>query len=300
MKKIGIIILILMFLICSLPVSEAVNASAFDPTSAPVYDVKPEISDYFHRQMDEGEYEGEFVPVIARYFGNWNVKYFFCGEMTLLNALDIMSVRATGNTYGLGVVDLLNEYFVGENGEIVANPYGGGTVFYARDGQMTPAGVFHRAEAIGLDTGLWKTELIYGVNTYTAIEPVRKSDLEAIVKIAKEDVFDKGGVLIMHVGRRSGWDSSEDENAPKKWGGFEYFHFITVLDMQMNSDGSARMLIVDSFGSDDNGFVGWVNSEIYTTPGSLNGIMYDRSIFTGIKNIYGVIPTNLSQIGDEY
>jgi len=288
-KKAIVIALVLAFLLSGLMRTNVVSALALPTVSTPI--AGPEVENFFHKQLDKNEYSGKFAPTITNYFGNQKIKWNFCGEMTLLNVLDIMSVQTNGKTSGMKVVDLVNKYFVDKNGKIVPDsPEDTGLVFYDGSGQMTPTSIYNMAETIGNDTGLWTMELVYGVNTNTSIEPVRKSGLEAIVKKANEDVFEKGGVLIMHVGRRSGWNSADGENVPIKWGTFDYFHFITVLSMRMNPDGSARMLIVDSLGSDGKGFVGWVNTEAYTTPGSLEKIPYDSSTFTGIKNIYGVIP----------
>lgn len=259
-----------------------------------------EINGFFHKQMDKNEYTGKFAPILQKYFGENDIRFNFCGPMTLTNVLDIMSDVRTGKPYGMEVPDLVNKYFIDKNGNI-APILDNGLAFYGSNGSMTPTALYWIAEKIGSDTGLWNMDLVYGTKNFERNTPVRKTELEAVVQKAKEEVFDKGGVLIMHIGRRKYTTGKETSMRPDM-DVFDYYHYLTILDMKMNPDGSAEMLVVDSMGRNQNGYVGWVNSEAFTIPwnetpplnaqGEPMERQYDPNVFTGIYNMYGVVPNS--------
>jgi len=89
---------------------------------------------------------------------------------------------------------------------------------------------------------------------------------------SKEQIFDKGGVLIAHLGIPSG-------------GVFSYYHFLVITDMRLNNLNEPEMFVIDSLGKSFDGYAGWVNISKYTIPANYNTV-----IFTGIYNLYGVIP----------
>ena len=216
------------------------------------------ISEQYHKQMDTGEYTGYFLPSLRYYFNGADVRYNFCGVMTILNAMDIIQ-----GYNSIGAVELVNKYFVDEKGYIATSHEGRGTAFRASNGSMSPSSLYWMADKIGYNTGLWRMTTVYGTTDFILIAPVKKSDLSAIVDKAKTEVFNNGGVVIAHAGIKEG-------------NHFMYWHFIVITDMVMTADGSADMLIVDSMGADTNGYYGWVNSNDY---------------FTSITSLYGVIPT---------
>lgn len=221
----------------------------------------------YHKQMDYKEYQGNFLPSLQEYFGDNDVRWNFCGAMTLLNTLDIMSQRELDETSGMTVVDLANQYFT-KNGQVIFT-YKNGDPAVNPNGSMNHTAIYWLADRIGKDKNLWTMKLIYGTNDSTFKEPVKKNDLQAIAK-EMQNVFSQDGVIIMGVAVK-GID-----------GKISYLHFITVLGIVMKRDGSAQMLIVDSMGKDHNGYYGWVNSEEYLT--------YNQDEYTGILNVYGVIP----------
>ena len=221
----------------------------------------------YHKQMDYNEYTGNLKPSLQEYFSGYDIRNNFCGEMTLLNVMDIMSQIELGSPSDMNVVDMLNQYFT-EDGEVIfayknsdraANP----------NGSMNNAAMYWMADKIGADKNLWTMSLIYGTNNSTWNEPVLKNDLSLIVD-EMQDVFDQNGVIIMGV------------NIKGSNGKIAYAHWITVLGAKMNDDGSAQLLIIDSLGKDRNGYYGWVNSEEYLT--------YDQNKYTGINEVFGVIP----------
>ena len=150
---------------------------------------------------------------------------------------------------------------------------------------MSHTAMYWLADKIGKETKLWNTKLIYGTNDSTWKEPIRKSDIKKIVEETNKSIFDKNGIIIMSVGINSKWNSEDDENYIPKGGKIAYYHFIVVLDMQMKPNGAVRMFIVDSMGSDHKGYFGWVNSEAYTSQ-----LPYNNDVYTGIRNIYGLVP----------
>ena len=219
-----------------------------------------DISAHYHKQMDDGEYTGYFLPSLVQRFGDADIRYNFCGVMTLLNTMDIIQ-----GYNSMTAVELVNNYFA-DNSDNISNT-----------GSMSPSRLYWTADKIGYETGLWRMNTIYGKTDFTLLEPVRKSELQQVVDKA-EEVFNNNGVAIMHVGI-----ADHDQ--------FSYFHFITVVDMKMNANGSVDMLIVDSMGAEHSGYYGWVNSSDYLTSlRPYNDSRYNPEVFTGIINIYGVIP----------
>ena len=258
--------------------SSSIASKQIAITPAYIPEFNSNVANYYHKQMDQSEYIGEFSPAIKNYFGDNDIRYNFCGEMVLLNTLDIITEQKTGNISGLSVKDLVNKYFVDKNGNIATIYQSKGYAFRTKSGDMSPTSIYRIAEKIGNDTNLWQMDLIYGTNDFTSTKPLQKTGLESIVNEIKKSVFDNDGILIMHVGIQA-----NDK--------FSYFHYITVLDLKINNNGSVDMLIVDSMGTDYGGYYGWVNSEEYTTPLRPDNIKYSNDIYTGIYNIYGIIPT---------
>ncbi len=259
-----------------------------------------DIESFIHRQMDSGEYQGDFAPAIKGFFGDRDVRGGFCGPMTLMAIMDFMSMKEVGTPTGLGVVDMVNNYFVDETGNIKTVLNNQGLVFSSKFGMMSPASMYSMAEEIGSDLGLWNVEIVYGSTDFITREPIKKNNLDSFVKKTQEEVFDKGGVMMMHVIRKRGWDGVERETINSEYTGVKDYHFITVLDMQNNDDGTVDMLIVDSMGVEGEGFFGWVNSENYTTAYdeepmlNSNGLpmnkRFDSKKYSGILSAFGVIP----------
>ena len=216
------------------------------------------ISEQYHKQMDASEYTGDFLPSLRYYFNGTDVRYNFCGVMTLLNVMDIIQ-----GYNSIGAVELVNKYFVDNKGYIATSHEGRGTAFRASNGSMPPSSLYWMADKIGYNTGLWRMAVVYGTTDFILIAPIKKSDLSVVVDKAKTEVFNRGGVVIAHAGIKEG-------------NHFMYWHFIVITDMIMTADGSVDMLIVDSMGADTNGYYGWVNSNDY---------------FASITSLYGVIPT---------
>jgi len=225
--------------------------------------IKYDISSYYHKQMDSYEYRYGFLYSVRDYFDGEDVRYNFCGVMTLLNTMDIIqgynSVSAT---------EIVNTYFVDDNGNIVSTYEGRGSAFRDSNGSISPTSLYWMADKIGADTELWYMTVVYGAVDFTLLEPVRKSDVEQIVEKAKTEVFDNNGAVIAHVGIASA-------------GQFSYWHFIVIEDMKINTSGDLELLIVDSMG-----YYGWVNANEYL----ISAEPYNSDIFTGIVNLYGVIP----------
>lgn len=266
----------------AIPVATLTPAPTFLPTPTPTLTAttillptqtiqpKPLVESYYHKQMDYGEYEGYFSLATQKYFGSNDIRKNFCGTATLLNVLDIMLANNNQPISGYNFVDIVNKYYIDYYGDIV-NMYKNGDPASNPNGSMNFTAMYWLADKIGKDTSLWEMKLVHGSNDSTYHEPIKKSDLSYWVETTQKEVFSRGGIVIMDIGRNGGSDQ------------IAYLHFITVLDMVVNTDGSAQMLIVDSMGTDRNGFYGWVNSEEYTT--------YGLKEYTGILNIYGVIPT---------
>ena len=221
------------------------------------------ISTDYHKQMDAGEYTGDFLPSLRYYFNGADVRYNFCGVMTVLNVMDILQ-----GYNSITAVELVNKYFVDEKGDIAMSHEGRGTAFRASNGSMSPSSLYWMADKIGYDTGLWRMAVVYGSTNFILIQPIKKSDLSAVVDKAKTEVFANNGVIIAHVGIASA-------------GQFSYWHFIVIEDMKISISGDLELLIVDSMG-----YYGWVNANDYL----VSAEPYNSDIFTGIVNLYGVIP----------
>lgn len=221
----------------------------------------------YHNQMDVGEYVGEFSLPVAQYFGNYDIRWNFCGAMSLLNVVEIMS----GGQTELTVVEMVNKYFV-EGDKISSVHEGRGSAFRAPNGSMYPTAIYYMADKIGKDTGLWQTSVVYGSIDFTVKMSIEVADMSAVIAESKEQIFDKGGVLIAHVGIPSG-------------GVFSYYHFLVITDMRLNNLNEPEMFVIDSLGKSFDGYAGWVNVSKYTIPANYNTV-----IFTGIYNLYGITP----------
>jgi len=130
----------------------------------------------YHNQMNTDEYVGEFSLPVAQYFGNYDIRWNFCGTMTLLNTLEIMS----GGQADLTTVELVNKYFV-EDDKIASVYEGRGSAFRAPNGSMYPTAVYYMADKIGKDTGLWQTSVVYGSIDFTVKMPIELADMNAII-----------------------------------------------------------------------------------------------------------------------
>ena len=225
--------------------------------------IKYDISSYYHKQMDNSEYRYGFLYSVRDYFNGEDVRYNFCGVMTLLNTMDIIQ-----GYNSMSATEIVNTYFVDDNGNIVPTYEGRGSAFRDSNGSMSPTSLYWMADKIGADTDLWHMTVVYGAVDFTLLEPVRKSDVEQIVEKAKTEVFANNGVIIAHVGIASA-------------GQFSYWHFIVIEDMKISISGDLELLIVDSMG-----YYGWVNANDYL----VSAEPYNSDIFTGIVNLYGVIP----------
>jgi len=227
------------------------------------------IQDYYHKQLDNSEYIGEFAPAIKTYL-NGDYAWNFCGVMTLLNALEYFYITQKGLDYPLSAIEMVNKYFVNDNGGMVYAYKDRGYAFRDPNGSMSPAAVYWLADKIGKDTGLWAMDILHGYNDFTPSVPITQDNLTDTVNLAQERVFSNGGVLIAHVGIASGEE-------------FSYYHYLLILGMRV-SNGIPQMLIVDSMGADHNGFYGWVN---------INDYVIDKdnpSVYTGLANLYSLIP----------
>ncbi len=227
------------------------------------------VSTYFHRQMDYNEYTNAFKPSLQKYFEGYDIRYNFCGTMTLLNALDIMSERQTSHISEITAAELANTYYVDNYGEII-NTYKNGDPAVNPSGSMNDTAMYWLTDTIGQSTGLWSTKLLHGNNNSTWSDPVKKSELNQLISDAQV-IFNQSGILIISAGI--------NHNSH-----YAYDHFLIVLNIRMNADNSAEMLIVDSMGADKQGFYGWVNSDDYFI--STN----EGDQYTGIMNVYGLIP----------
>jgi len=244
------------------------------------------LNGYYHKQMDASEYKGHFLPVVKSVFDGYDVRSNFCGVMTLANVLDIMSERCMGELSGITPVELVNKYFVDDYGKILLTYKNHEPSLNSKNGAMSHTALFWIADNIGKDTELWTTKLIFGNNNSTFTPPVLKSELPKVVSDLKEEVFDKGGIAIVSVSINGQWNENKSEEILKD-GYPKYLHFVVALDMKMNDDGTARILVVDSMGSEHKGYYGWVNSSAYT----FSPTNYNSQLYTGILNIYGIIPT---------
>ncbi len=222
----------------------------------------------YHKQMDENEYEKPFHPTLDDYFSDNDIRWNFCGETTILNVLDFMSIKKSGDRSGLKVVDLV-EYFIDESGNMVL-AYKNNPAIIDPNGMMSYTSIYWMADRIGKDTGLLNMSLIYGSNDSTWYDPLKKSDISQVVEQMK-DVIDDGGVLIV-----TGGINNEGKVA--------YYHAFMVTDVLMTAEDDFDMLIIDSLGKGKRGYYGWVTVSDYMATES------DERIYTGIKEIYGAIP----------
>jgi hypothetical protein len=244
---------------------------------------------YYHKQMDNSEYKGYFSPAIKNVFGNTNIEVIrsnSCGLMTLTNVLDIMSEKKKGELSGITPIELANKYFVDDENKIILTYHNSEPALNSKVGLMSHTALYWLADIIGEDTKLWEMKLIFGNNNSTFTSPVQKSELVTMVANLQKEVFNKNGIAIFSVMINGEWNENYSEEYILKDGYPKYMHFIVVMDMKMNKDGTARMLVVDSMGSEHKGYYGWVNSNAYTFAPT----EYNSKLYTGILNVYGVVP----------
>jgi hypothetical protein len=240
----------------------------------------------YHRQLDDSEYSETFSYPISSYLNKNSFKGNFCGEMSLLNALDIMSMRSFRNVSGLTVSDLVNKYFVDPNTNTILATYKNNNfAFDNPSGVMNPTAMYYILKSVGEDSTLWSTEIIRGNAESKYQEPAKVADLDSIIEKANEKVFSKGGIIIADATVNTSWKETYPLSFVPKDSKYFYGHFFVILGMYKNSRGEYIMKIVDSLGSDKNGYYGDVNILAYTLSPNFD------SKYTGLTNLFGLIPS---------
>ncbi len=239
-----------------------------------------------HLQKNPAEYDGEFDSVLGQYirFDKSGINY--CGEATLLNLLDALSMIKTGKKSGLSILEFMNKYFV-VNGQI-APAYNETGLIVNRNGTMSPRAVYGLAEKIASEYG-YQIKILHGNEGLSSNNPpIKKSDLRTLVE-ENQEAFKNGGIAIMLTSRNATWEGKENEEANPNVKILDFYHYTLVTDMVINQDETISFLNIDPLGLDGDGSMAYVrvDNNSYTIPDLTK---YSDNIYTGIDKIFLLTP----------
>lgn len=240
-----------------------------------------------HLQKNPEEYEGKFNPVLEQYIRFDKSGINNCGEATLLNLLDTLSMIKTGKKSDLSILEFMNKYFI-SNGQI-APAYNGEGLVINRNGSMSPRAVYGLAEKIANEYG-YQIKILHGNEGLSSDNaPVKKDDLQKLVE-ENQEAFKNGGIAIMLSSRNATWEGKENEDAHPNVKILDFYHYTLVTDMVINQDKTISFLNVDPLGLDGDGSIIYVrvDNNSYTIPDLTK---YSDKTYTGIDKIFLLTPT---------